>query len=61
LNDNSAVIPGRRSGPREAWPNATNPESSALVWIPGSLALRKIDASINFVAWLAPRNDVTSA
>jgi hypothetical protein len=29
----------------------------ALLWIPGSLAQRKIDASINFVARLAPRND----
>jgi hypothetical protein len=29
----------------------------ALFWIPGSLAQRKIDASINFVARLAPRND----
>jgi hypothetical protein len=32
-------------------------QQRALFWIPGSLAQRKIDASINFVARLAPRND----
>jgi hypothetical protein len=32
------VIPGRRRRSREARPDATNPESSNLVWIPGSLA-----------------------
>jgi hypothetical protein len=49
------VIPGRRqrndgrgssfrgvaSGPRQARPAATNPESSDWLWIPGSLAQRQ--------------------
>jgi hypothetical protein len=36
---------------------ARNPYSPSWLWIPGSLAQRKIDARINFVARLAPRND----
>jgi len=36
---------------------ARNPYSRSWLWIPGSLAQRKIDARINFAARLAPRND----
>jgi hypothetical protein len=36
---------------------ARNPYSPPWLWIPGSLAQRKIDARINFAARLAPRND----
>jgi len=36
---------------------ARNPYSLPWLWIPGSLAQRKIDARINFAARLTPRND----
>src|SRR5258708_37507230 len=36
---------------------ARNPYSLSWLWIPGSLAQRKIDARINFAARLTPRND----
>jgi TRAP-type C4-dicarboxylate transport system permease small subunit len=36
---------------------ARNPYSRRRLWIPGSLAQRKIDARINFGARFAPRND----
>src|SRR5260370_22416769 len=39
------------------WAQARNPYSRRWLWIPGSLAQRKIDARINFGARLAPRND----
>src|SRR5260370_14524765 len=39
------------------WAQARNPYSRRWLWIPGSLAQRKIDARINFGARFAPRND----
>src|ERR1700704_546687 len=46
----------RHSGMRHL-AQARNPYSPPWLWIPGSLAQRKIDARINFAARLAPRND----
>jgi hypothetical protein len=56
LTRQSIALQPRHSGMR---PLGRRPgiQHHALFWIPGSLAQRKIDASINFVARLAPRND----
>src|SRR5712671_3890245 len=53
----SSAISLSKSATADLDAQARNPYSRSWLWIPGSLAQRKIDARINFAARLAPRTD----